>query len=42
MHLTRLPRFPLAQLPTLIEALPALTRVLGGPDLLLKRAASVP
>lgn len=32
-----LPRFPLAHLPTPVEALPALTRVLGGPTLLIKR-----
>ena len=31
MHLAKLPRFPLAQLP-------ALTRVLGGTNLLIKRA----
>jgi L-cysteate sulfo-lyase len=37
MHLSHLPRFPLAQLPTPIETLPALSRVLGGPDLLIKR-----
>ena len=37
MHLEKLPRYPLAQLPTPIESLPALTRVLGGPALLIKR-----
>jgi len=31
------PRFPLAQLPTPLEALPQLTRQLGGPQLLIKR-----
>ena len=37
MHIDRLPRYPLAQLPTPIQALPALTRVLGGPELVIKR-----
>ena len=37
MHLNQLPRYPLAQLPTPIQALPALTRALGGPELLIKR-----
>src|SRR5882672_8451360 len=37
MHIDKLPRFPLAQLPTPIEKLPALSRELGGPDLLIKR-----
>lgn len=37
MHLDKLPRYPLAQLPTPIESLPALTRVLGGPELVIKR-----
>ena len=37
MHIEKLPRFPLAQLPTPIERLPRLTRELGGPDLLIKR-----
>src|SRR6185503_15430361 len=37
MHLEKLPRFPLAQLPTPIEPLARLTRELGGPDLLVKR-----
>ena len=30
MHLDQLPRYPLAQLPTPIQSLPALTRALGG------------
>ena len=38
MHLDHLPRYPLAQLPTPIQSLPALTRALGGPALLIKRA----
>ena len=37
MHLEKLPRFLLAQCPTPVEALSVLTRVLGGPDLLIKR-----
>jgi D-cysteine desulfhydrase family pyridoxal phosphate-dependent enzyme len=37
MHIEQLPRFPLAQLPTPLEALPALTKALGGPRLLIKR-----
>src|SRR2546426_8839759 len=37
MHIDKLPRFPLAQLPTPIETLPRLSRELGGPDLLIKR-----
>jgi D-cysteine desulfhydrase len=37
MHLERLPRFPFAQLPTPIEALPRLALELGGPQLLIKR-----
>jgi L-cysteate sulfo-lyase len=37
MHIERLPRFPLAQLPTPLEALPALSRELRGPTLLVKR-----
>lgn len=37
MHLEKLPRFPLAQLPTPIEKLPRLSRELGGPELLIKR-----
>src|ERR1041385_2855480 len=37
MHLDKLPRFPLAQLPTPIEELKTLSRELGGPDLLIKR-----
>ena len=42
MHLEKLPRYPLAQLPTPIQALPALTRALGGPALLIKRDIPVP
>src|SRR5438552_2170884 len=37
MHIEKLPRFPLAQLPTPIEKLSRLSRELGGPDLLIKR-----
>jgi L-cysteate sulfo-lyase len=37
MHIEKLPRFPLAQLPTPLEAMPALTKALGGPQLLIKR-----
>jgi L-cysteate sulfo-lyase len=37
MHIERLPRFPLAQLPTPVEALTRLSRELGGPELLVKR-----
>ena len=37
MHIEKLPRFPLAHLPTPIESLPALTRELGGPALWIKR-----
>jgi len=37
MHIERLPRFPLAQLPTPVERLPRLSRELGGPELLIKR-----
>ena len=37
MHIDKLPRFALAQLPTPIETLPRLSRELGGPDLLIKR-----
>src|SRR5216117_1788386 len=37
MHIEKLPRFPLAQLPTPIERLARLSRELGGPDLLIKR-----
>ncbi len=37
MHIDKLPRFPLAQLPTPIETLPRLSQELGGPDLLIKR-----
>jgi D-cysteine desulfhydrase len=37
MHLEKLPRFPLTQLPTPIETLPRLSRELGGPELLIKR-----
>lgn len=37
MHIEKLPRFPLAQLPTPLEFLPRLSRALGGPELLIKR-----
>lgn len=37
MHLEKLPRFPLAELPTPLAELPALTRALGGPRLWIKR-----
>jgi D-cysteine desulfhydrase len=37
MHIEKLPRFPLAQLPTPIEKLARLSRKLGGPELLIKR-----
>jgi D-cysteine desulfhydrase len=37
MNLDRLPRVPLAHLPTPVEALPRLSRELGGPRLLVKR-----
>ena len=37
MHLETLPRFPLAHLPTPLEALPRISCELGGPDLLIKR-----
>src|ERR1041384_1536065 len=37
MHLEKLPRFPLAHLPTPLEKLPRLSQELGGPDLLIKR-----
>ena len=37
MHMEKLPRFRLAQLPTPVESLPALSRELGGPKLLIKR-----
>ena len=37
MHIAKLPRFPLAQLPTPIEKLARLSRELGGPELLIKR-----
>lgn len=37
MHLEKLPRYPLAELPTPIQLLSALTRVLDGPQLLIKR-----
>lgn len=37
MHIEKLPRFPLAQLPTPLECLSRLTRELGGPELLIKR-----
>ena len=37
MHIEKLPRFPLAQLPTPVEALSRLSRQLGGPHLIIKR-----
>jgi D-cysteine desulfhydrase len=37
MHIDKLPRFPLAQLPTPVEKLERLSRALGGPELLIKR-----
>lgn len=37
MHLERLPRFRLAQLPTPLEPLPAVAKALGGPALWIKR-----
>ena len=37
MHLEKLPRFPLTQLPTPLAELPALTKTLGGPRLWIKR-----
>jgi len=37
MQIEKLPRFPLAQLPTAIEQLAGLSRELGGPELLIKR-----
>src|SRR5882672_9873379 len=37
MHIEKLPRFPLAQLPTPIERLARLSREFGGPELLIKR-----
>src|SRR6266536_568290 len=37
MHIEKLPRFPLAQLPTPIEQLARLSGELGGPELLIKR-----
>jgi D-cysteine desulfhydrase family pyridoxal phosphate-dependent enzyme len=37
MKIEKLPRFPLAQLPTPIEELRTLSRELGGPELLIKR-----
>jgi L-cysteate sulfo-lyase len=37
MHIEKLPRFPLAQLPTPIEKLGRLSSALGGPELLIKR-----
>jgi D-cysteine desulfhydrase family pyridoxal phosphate-dependent enzyme len=37
MHIEKLPRFRLAQLPTPVEELPRLSRELGGPELLIKR-----
>ncbi len=37
MHIEKLPRFRLAQLPTPMETLTRLSRELGGPELLIKR-----
>lgn len=37
MQIEKLPRFPLAQLPTPVESLAALSHELGGPRLLIKR-----
>jgi len=37
MHIEKLPRFPLAQLPTPLEFLPRLSRALEGPELMIKR-----
>src|SRR3954465_5353216 len=37
MKIEKLPRFALARLPTPVEALPRLSRELGGPELLIKR-----
>src|SRR5881392_1730954 len=37
MHIEKLPRFRLTQLPTPIEKLARLSRELGGPELLIKR-----
>lgn len=37
MHLSRFPRIKLAHLPTPLEAMPALSRALGGPNLFIKR-----
>lgn len=37
MHIEKLPRFRLAQLPTPLESLPRLSGELGGPELLIKR-----
>src|SRR2546426_9003578 len=37
MQIEKLPRFPLAQLPTPVEKLERLSRELGGPQLLIKR-----
>src|SRR5436189_6358166 len=37
MHIEKLPRFPLAHLPTPVEKLERLSRELGGPELLIKR-----
>ncbi len=41
MHLERLSRFPLAQLPTSLESFPRLSRELGGSELLIKRGETV-
>src|SRR5215831_15605868 len=37
MNLEKLPRFPLAQLPTPVERLERLSKELGGPHLFIKR-----
>jgi len=37
VHIEKLPRFPLAHLPTPIEKLPRLSREIGGPELIIKR-----
>ena len=37
MHLARFPRVRFAHLPTALESMPNLTRLLGGPQLYVKR-----
>jgi D-cysteine desulfhydrase len=37
VHIEKLPRFPLAHLPTPLEKLPRLSREIAGPELLIKR-----